>query len=199
MAGDWAEDSAEGTAAGIAGKGAARPLNTVFQDGVPEMLLARGVPEALIPALLEFDLASFQFQRRVGKGDWLARILRDSDSDLELAEFQALSALARLSFSGEVTVGDLAVEMQLGPSRASRLAADLVAKGYLARGAAQQDGRKSLLTMTVRARGVFDTFVAAKWQTFLTVFDDWPEEDVQTFARLFSRYVETSGALIAQG
>ncbi len=167
---------------------------TGYRDGVPELIAAHGLGEETAEALLALDLAMFQYARRVAKGEWVAFILRRIEADLEMVQFQALASVARRCTPGKggdvtwATVGDLAEEMQITPSRASRLAAELVSRGYLRRGAAQDDGRKSYLEPTAKAGRFLARFRKEKWDFMLSIYDSWPEDDIRTFARLYERY-----------
>jgi DNA-binding MarR family transcriptional regulator len=90
----------------------------------------------------------------------------------------------------EATVGLLAEEMAIDPSRASRIAADLVERGLLTRAVSQQDGRRSVLVPTEAAWGLMDGFLQAKWQRTMQLFATWSKEDIVTFARLFGCYTD---------
>ncbi|MGZ9810498.1 MarR family winged helix-turn-helix transcriptional regulator [Pseudoroseicyclus sp. H15] len=167
---------------------------TSYQDGVPELIAAHGIGEETAEALLSLDVAMFHSARRAAKGEWVAAILSRMDADLEMVQFQALTSVARRCTSTEggrvtwATVGDLAEDMQITPSRASRLAAELVTRGYLRRGAAQDDGRKSYLELTPKASRFLERFRSHKWDFILSIYDSWEEEDIRTFARLYGRY-----------
>ena len=76
------------------------------------------------------------------------------------------------------------------PSRASRIASELIGGGYLERGAAQDDGRKSVLLLTEKGRKAFLTVRDLRWQRMVSLFSDWSETDIETFSDLFGRYVE---------
>lgn len=173
-----------------------RRLPPRFHDGLPERLAAEGVPPAAAEALLALDADLFLFLRQAMKGEVAGRILADLGLDLELSQFHALTAVSRIEHGvgrdapEPPTVGLLAEELNLDPSRASRIAADLIARGYLRREAAQDDGRKSVLRLTDRAVSALRAWRDAKWDRVLAVFRDWPEAEVVTFARLFGRYAE---------
>jgi len=79
-------------------------------------------------------------------------------------------------------------ELNVDPSRASRIAADLIAKDYLIREAAQDDGRKSIVVLTDKAKRVFSDFYDMKWSRYMEVFSEWDESEITTFSQLFNRY-----------
>ncbi|WP_373356631.1 MarR family winged helix-turn-helix transcriptional regulator [Pseudoroseicyclus sp. CXY001] len=174
-----------------------------FQEGVPELIAAHGLSAAAASSLLDLDLAMFQWSRRMQKGEWVAALLGQTGADLELTQFQALAAVARRCHApgggDQATVGDLAEMMQITPSRASRLAAELVARGYFRRAAAQEDGRKSCLELTQKAETFLASFRQHKWEFLLSIYESWPEEDIATFSRLFRRYTDGVAQKLAQG
>ena len=180
---------------------AARPAKTPprYQERVHDGLLEAGFSEDAAIALLSFDLDQFHHMRRVMKGDVPVILLRDLNSGLEGSHFHALTAITRIQCgigrdsAKQATVGLLAEELNVDPSRASRIVADLVERGYLERAASQQDGRRSILTLTQTAIKLFEAFRMRKWQKTMAVFKDWPEADILAFARLFARYNDDMG------
>ena len=165
-----------------------------YQERVRASLLEAGFSEAAAGALLAFDLDQFHYMRRVMKGDVPVLLMRELNAGLEATQFHALTAITRIqcgigrNAAMEATVGLLAGEMNVDPSRASRIVADLVERGYLARDASQQDGRRSVLTLTEAAVQLFEAFRQRKWQKTMAGFQGWPEADIIAFARLFARY-----------
>jgi DNA-binding MarR family transcriptional regulator len=115
-------------------------------------------------------------------------------SDLEPALFQGLTAIVRIEAgvgrpAPELpTVGMVAEEMSIDPSRASRIASTLIGRGYVAREAAQQDGRISVLRLTDKGRAALRELRDRKWVRLMKVFSGWTEEDIACFSRLFGRY-----------
>lgn len=159
-----------------------------------ENLRLAGFDPAAAVALMGFDADMFHHVRRVMKGDVPQSLLRELGTELEATQFHALAALTRIqhgqgrSRPEEPTVGMLAEEMAVDPSRASRIASDLVARGYLVRAASQSDGRRSVLQLTERAGRLFQAFHAAKWARTMRLFQDWSTDEIVTFARLFAKY-----------
>jgi len=146
--------------------------------------------------MMDLDLGLFRFHRAATKGEGIAPLLAQIGADLEPAEFSALTAVSRLSHGigrpapVEPTVGALAEELALDPSRASRLAQGLIGKGMLRREPSQQDGRRAVLALSDQAKALFRTFRDVKWTRYMAVMADWSDEDIVTFARLFHRYGE---------
>lgn len=166
-----------------------------LNDHIKSRLQVAGFSEAAAQALLAFDADHFRNVRRVMKGDVPQSLMAEIGAGLEVTQFHALSAIMRI-WGGdgrpaqEATVGLLAEELALDPSRASRIAADLVERGLVERSVSQEDGRRSVLVPTEAAWALLDSFLQAKWQRTMRLFATWPEEDILTFTRLYGRYIE---------
>lgn len=173
-----------------------------YRDIVDEHLRNSRVPAGAGEALVMLDQTLFQMSRQVLKGDLVAAFLRQEDCGLEPAVFQGLAAVVRVANGvgrpapAQPTVGSLAEELNIDPSRASRIAAALIEKGYVRRAAAQDDGRKSVLEITARGGALLQAFFRFKWQRLVGIFEDWSEEEITTFSRLLGRY---AGSLTPTG
>lgn len=166
-----------------------------LDDPVGEMIADAGYGSRAAEAFAEFDAAYFQHVRMVLRGEMPRQLLAELGLELDLTQFHALTAIRRIGAGigrdrpQAPTVGLLAEELALDPSRASRLASELIAKGYLRRAADQEDGRKSILEPTAKAEDAFAAFRVARWRRMLGAFEGWSEDEVETFATLFSRFV----------
>ncbi len=171
------------------------PRTTGLHDRIKATLQAQGHATEVPEALLSLDADHFHFVRRVMKGDVPQSLMGELNLGLETTQFHALSAILRIRGGyarppAEATVGLLAEELALDPSRASRIAADLVDRGLLQRSVSQEDGRRSVLVPTDAAWALMEAFLDAKWQRTIRLFAQWPAQDIVTFARLFGRYTE---------
>ena len=170
-----------------------RPM-AQYQQEIRDALEGAGFSPDAALALLSLDAEHFLYVRRVMKGDIPQGLMAELGAGLDVTLFHALSAILRIQHGygrpapQEVTVGLLAEEMNIDPSRASRIASDLVERGYVARAVSQEDGRRSVLVTTEAALGLMRAFLQAKWARTMKLFASWPEEDIVTFARLFARY-----------
>lgn len=165
-----------------------------FQAKIPELLEGAGYSASASKALLDLDSAIFQWKSAMMKGDVSGRMIAELGIDLDLTQFRFLTAIMRIQDGvgreepQAATIGLVAEELNVDPSRASRLAADLISRGYLRRRAAQEDGRKSIVVLTDHAIEVFAKFRALKWTKFLSILADWEETEIAEFARLFEKY-----------
>jgi DNA-binding MarR family transcriptional regulator len=172
----------------------AKALRTHFRR-ITEQAEANGLSAEAAEALIGIDASVFAWRRRMLKGEMVRNILSALALDIEQAEFEALTALSRLNNGMgsrrmvEVTVGDIAEELTIDPSRASRLVSALVSKGYLRRAAAQSDARKIVLVSTPASLALFDAFMTLKWQLVFNAFKGWNESHIADFERLLSHYV----------
>ena len=161
-------------------------------DLVAALVAQSGRGADVVAAMIALDQSIFQWRSAILKGEGLAALLKTSGIGLELQEFQALLAIRRLASEGQGdgTVGALAQDMRLDPSRASRLAAKLIALGLVRRGVAQSDARKAVLEITPAGHEVLDLGRAKKWARNLALFQAWDDKDIADFARLMGRYVD---------
>ncbi|WP_116133825.1 MarR family winged helix-turn-helix transcriptional regulator [Tropicimonas sp. IMCC34043] len=172
------------------------PLSPRYLAGVKERLSREGVAPEVAAALLTLDSAVFQWHRMAVKGDLPARLVAEMGVGLEPSQFFALTAVMRIECGigrpapEAATVGLLAEELAIDPSRASRIASELIASGFLRREADQNDGRKTILRMTEHAGETMANYRELKWTKILDVFDAWEDDEITCFSRLFMRYVE---------
>ncbi|MFZ1469380.1 MAG: MarR family winged helix-turn-helix transcriptional regulator [Paracoccaceae bacterium] len=159
-------------------------------------LARQGFSPAAVESMLDFDAEHFLYVRRVMKGNIPQALMDELGAGLDVPQFHALSAIMRIRGGygrpapQEPTVGLLAEDLCLDPSRASRIAADLVSRGLVSRSVSQEDGRRSILVPTEAGLALMQGFFQAKWQRTARVFADWSEDEITCFARLFARYSE---------
>jgi DNA-binding MarR family transcriptional regulator len=167
---------------------------TRHHERIKSRIEAAGFSEGVAMALLSLDADHFHYVRRVMKGDVPQSLMEELDAGVEATHFHALSAIMRIQNGygrpapQEVTVGLMAEDLNIDPSRASRIAADLVERGLVARAVSQEDGRRSVLISTPAAEGLLEAFLMAKWQRTMKLFATWSEADIIAFATLFGRY-----------
>lgn len=169
-----------------------------FQAGISALLDQAGYSDKAAQALLDLDSDMFELKSALMKGEVPARMIRELGVDLDLTQFRFLTAITRIQNGigranpEAATIGGVAEELNVDPSRASRLAADLIQRGYLRREAAQDDGRKSILVLTDYAKQVFARFRELRWSKFLAIFEDWNDADIADFSRLFGKYLSSA-------
>lgn len=154
-----------------------------------DLLLELGLSPAAAQATIDIDAVMTQIRRSMDKRDLGRLALRKLGLSIDLADLDILSALDGCSaHSGEATVGFVAERLNVDPSRASRIVADAVDKGIVRRVASQSDSRRIVLELTETGRAHALAIRRYKWKVFADALDQWSEEDLVTFARLFSRF-----------
>lgn len=106
---------------------------------------------------------------------------------LELSHIDVLDILRRTE--GEVSIGAIAEGMRIDPSRGSRIVADMVGRGLLKRAVSQEDARRSIVEITPMGTSLLQEMRNTKMGIVRDVMEGWPEEDIETFARLFDRFI----------
>lgn len=165
-----------------------------YRRTIESALSSQSLSADALDKLLDIDAEMFQWRRRLQKHEFARQALLELKLDLEHAQLEALIVIAHITYGyGELaprsaTVGAIAEEMVIDPSRASRLASDLVAKRYVRRTAVQEDGRKSCLVLTPDGDEVLSAVVAYKWRRVAAVFRGWSDQELSQFAQLLGKF-----------
>ncbi len=111
--------------------------------------------------------------------------------DLDIGYIDIVESIGRITRKGgEVTIGTVAEQMCIDPSRASRAVAHLVERDIVSRGVSQLDARRAVIFLTEKGQ----TFLREKIKTKLGLIEqllaDWPEEDIAKFSELYSCFLD---------
>jgi len=90
--------------------------------------------------------------------------------------------------AAEVCVGDIARQLRIDPSRASRLVAELVQRGFLIRAVSQQDARRAVLQRSDSGERVLAEIQRVKYGLIRDIAGDWSEERLAAFAADFDSF-----------
>lgn len=157
-----------------------------------EIAEAHGMSSDAANALAAIDEVMNRIRRSIMKRDFGRKILRLLDADLEVMHMDVLGAIGHESLDApvgeEVTVGLVAERLDIDPSRASRLVADVVERGYVRRVASQADSRRICLELTGKGAAFVQAVRQTKWRVFSASLGKWSEPDLITFARLLDRF-----------
>lgn len=156
-----------------------------------DLARSNGLSEAAADAVAAIDAVMNKVRRSVQRRDFGRLILARIDPSLEVGHLDAivaLSAVAGDTRQDEVTVGVIAERMGIDPSRASRISADLVERGYAFRVASQLDARRICLKLTAKSERLVTAVRQTKWQIFAESLAQWDEQELVTFARLLERF-----------
>jgi DNA-binding MarR family transcriptional regulator len=98
-----------------------------------------------------------------------------------------LEAIDAASNEGAAAIADVAVELGLDRSNASRMLADAVAAGLVNKAPSPHDARRCELMITADGRALLDA--ARVWQdeAFGRLVADWPNADARQFASYLVR------------
>ncbi|MGW2255589.1 MarR family winged helix-turn-helix transcriptional regulator [Kitasatospora sp. NPDC001660] len=95
----------------------------------------------------------------------------------------------------EITVGVVAERLAVDPSVASRMVSDCISAGYLVRAASQEDGRRTILQLSVDGHEMLARFRSHQRSAFERITQDWPDDERVEFARLLIKYVDSISEL----
>jgi DNA-binding MarR family transcriptional regulator len=130
-------------------------------------------------------------RRSVQRREFGRLILARIDPSLEVSHLDAILALSAIVSDNpqdEMTVGTIAERVGIDPSRASRISADLVERGYAFRVASQLDARRICLKLTAKSERLVTAVRQTKWRIFAGSLAQWDEQDLVTFADLLERF-----------
>lgn len=154
-----------------------------------DLLLGLGLSPAAAQATIDIDAVMAHIRRSMAKREMGRLALRELNLPIDTADLDILSALEGCSaHAGEATVGFIAERLNVDPSRASRIVSDAVDKGLIRRAASQADSRRIVLELTESGHATALAVRQYKWKIFADALGQWPEEDLVTFARLFTRF-----------
>lgn len=104
----------------------------------------------------------------------------------------ASSDASNASLERPAAIGDVAVELGLDRSNASRMLAAAVEAGLVAKVTSTADARRTELRMTPAGQSFLAAARAWQEQTFLELTASWPAADVRRFAAYLHRLADQS-------
>ncbi|QKD05469.1 MarR family winged helix-turn-helix transcriptional regulator [Mesorhizobium loti] len=164
---------------------------TQGDQDLADLARSNGMSEAAAGAVAAIDAVMTKVRRSVQRRDFGRLILARVDPSLEVSHLDAIIALSAVvsdTPQDEVTVGTIAERMGIDPSRASRISADLVERGYAFRVASQLDARRICLRPTAKSERLVTAVRQTKWRIFAGALAQWDEQDLVTFAALLERF-----------
>ncbi|WP_091190486.1 MarR family winged helix-turn-helix transcriptional regulator [Micromonospora narathiwatensis] len=105
-------------------------------------------------------------------------------------EPNAYGLLLWLRRSGSVRLTDLAARLGIGKGTLSRQIAGLEGLGLVRRDPDPSDRRAAQLSLTEEGSRRFDAARVARFEQIRRTLQNWPERDVEDFARLLHRFNE---------
>lgn len=104
-----------------------------------------------------------------------------------VAHVQILEAIDAAGDGGPAAIAAVARELGLDRSNASRMLADAVSAGLVAKTVAAGDARRAELAVTAEGRSLLDAARAWQGEVFAGLVEGWPEEDARRFAGYLRR------------
>jgi DNA-binding MarR family transcriptional regulator len=180
-------------------KDALSPLELPYACRTPgdqemvDIALANGLSPRAAEAVAAIDAVMHKVRRSIQRRDFGRRVLEKLDGDLEVAHLDTISAIAHNpvwtdAAKEEVTVGLIAERLGIDPSRASRLSAEVVDRGYARRIASQADARRICLELTDKGEQLVKAVRRNKWELFAGALGQWNEQELVVFAALLDRF-----------
>lgn len=110
-------------------------------------------------------------------------------ASMELSHLDVIAMVRRLGDGQEVTIGAIAEQLRVDPSRSSRIVADLVRQGLLRREVSQEDARRTIVVITPFGQKLLEKVDEVKRETIREIVADWPQGDIERFAELYDRFI----------
>jgi DNA-binding MarR family transcriptional regulator len=92
--------------------------------------------------------------------------------------------------AAEVTVADVAHQLGIDRSVASRMVAEAARSGFVVRATSSRDARRAVLTLTDAAKEFLAASRAHQRQAFEALVAHWPREDRERFAGYLNRLAD---------
>jgi DNA-binding MarR family transcriptional regulator len=121
-----------------------------------------------------------------------ARSLAAVDGDVTLPQYRALVVLAA---RGPQLVGQLADQLAVHPSTATRLCDRLVAKSLVARSIAETNRRETTITLAPTGRRIVDTVTALRRDEIERIVSRIPEHLRRPAVRALAAFSDAAGEL----
>lgn len=145
-----------------------------------------------LPADLDVDYELTRFVRRVRAR--ALRTLGEIHPRLDYGNFTFLLAIC--DAADGIRGSELAEELGVHKSTASRAVAALEKYGLITRVPDPEDGRAQLLVARPDAQRAVEEYRRKGHERLLEIFDDWESEDISTFARSLVRLNEGAERLL---
>jgi DNA-binding MarR family transcriptional regulator len=155
-----------------------------------ELALKSGLSPAAADAVAAIDMVMHRVRRSIQRRDFGRQVMERIDPSLDVGHFDTISAIAHKGEeeTPEITVGLIAERLNIDPSRASRLVADVVERGLARRVASQLDARRICLELTSKGQRFVEAVRRNKLEIFARALGQWNERELVVFAALFDRF-----------
>lgn len=131
---------------------------------------------------------------------WTLQAAQGTTGDFgQVGHILLLEALDAAEHGGIAAIGDVAAELGLDRSNASRMLAEAVTAGLVDKRASLDDARRAELTITEAGERLLKA--ARVWQerVFAELVADWPKGDARRFAGYLKRLAEQQASVSTVG
>jgi DNA-binding MarR family transcriptional regulator len=118
-----------------------------------------------------------------------SRVIEADGRRIEMSSVLVVEVCARADGAG-LAVGEVAGELGVEASTASRLVDRAVRAGLVERVRSTADARRSVIGLTAAGRALRARAVGFRLAWLSGVLDDWSDADVATFAALLQRFAD---------
>jgi DNA-binding MarR family transcriptional regulator len=111
----------------------------------------------------------------------------------QVGHILVLEAIDAAAARGSALIADVAVELGLDRSNASRMLVAAVSAGLVSKDVAADDARRTVLGITPEGARLLAAARAWQEETFVRLVGDWPVADVRRFAGYLMRLAAREG------
>jgi DNA-binding MarR family transcriptional regulator len=156
-----------------------------------------GIAPETAEKVIEIDAMLQNWRRRAQRRELGHRALIDLKIGIDLAQLDVLIAIDASedefgdAAKSETMVNSVAERLGIDPSRASRIAGEMVVAGYARRAVSQADARRTIVELTSAGEAVVDAVRAYKFLIMGDFFGGWDHQELEMFTpllRQFSRW-----------
>jgi DNA-binding MarR family transcriptional regulator len=156
------------------------------------MSLSRAAPS--VTPLQDLDVAITAFRRFWNRPAIKERFLAELGQTVTPSLYTVLRAVASAE-ADEPCVGDVAADLNVDASTASRFVAEAVTAGLVSRATSKADRRRSVLRVTPQGRHLLRRGAEVRMSLLAEITSEWAEDDVETLAVLLARLAHGAGDL----
>jgi len=137
------------------------------------------------------ERAMLRIARSMGRRDLGRQVERSLGSRVDTSLLQVVAAIDELGGGGEApTIKDIARQLDVHHSRASRLVKDAIRAGLVMRLASQEDARKSPLALGEKGLEIAASIHAARARFFAAGLQGLSRSDRRNLAQLLEQFAE---------
>lgn len=146
----------------------------------------KSVPDADAADFTELDRGLMRLRRMWLQQGRRRRLIDKIGSPIAMSVLRTIFAIDALN-SSTTSVSDVAAELEVDASTASRLVENAVSNGYAERNPSSVDRRKSVLKLTTKGRNMLVNARAGREHLLSEVTANWTINDVELLATLLNR------------